>query len=177
MRVIVGLGNPGEKYKNNRHNIGFRVVERLAKKKWSKSKAGHLAYSWLSPQIELVKPLTFMNESGNAVSYIVKKHKAANDNLFVVHDDLDLKLGTFKIQKGKGPREHKGLLSIYQVLGTKDFWHVRIGADKRSAEHRIPGDDYVLQDFRGEEKVQVDEVVERVVERLKNEALKIFPNI
>ena len=88
--------------------------------------------------------------------------------MWVIHDDLDLVLGSYKIQKGKGPREHGGLLSIYEKLETKNFWHVRIGVDNRTnnKEQRTRGEEYVLQNFTDEEKSTIDVVVGNVVKDL-----------
>ncbi|MBU1071203.1 aminoacyl-tRNA hydrolase, partial [Patescibacteria group bacterium] len=114
MKLIVGLGNIGEKYKNTRHNVGFMVVDELEKHKEDLGK------------VMLVKPATFMNESGRAVAKMVRFYKLDLDNLYVVHDDLDLKLGEYKIQKGVGPKVHNGILSVEKELGDKEFWRVRV---------------------------------------------------
>ncbi|KKQ36966.1 MAG: Peptidyl-tRNA hydrolase [Candidatus Woesebacteria bacterium GW2011_GWA1_37_7] len=183
MKLIVGLGNPGEKYEKTRHNVGFVVVDRLVEQlqvksyglsqEWEKSKKGKLQYIWFDvkeEKLELVKPLTFMNNSGYSVSYAYKKHSLSPDDLYIIHDDLDLTLGSFKIQKGKGPKEHNGLLSIYEKLGTKNFWHVRVGVDNRLIDkgQRTKGESYVLQNFTPEEK----EVLEELSNKLTEELLK-----
>lgn len=166
MKLIVGLGNPGDKYVKTRHNAGFLVVDCLNTKRWTKSKSGLLEYSWLTPAVELVKPQTFMNESGNAVNYAVKKHGIKPDDLYVIHDDLDIKLGEYKIQFGKGPKDHNGVKSVDEALGTDQYWHVRIGVDDRSLDNRIPGEIYVLQDFLDVEKQKLDEEIKRVCKKL-----------
>lgn len=150
MKLIVGLGNPGEKYKNNRHNVGFMVVDELAKLNL--------------PEVVLFKPQKFMNRSGVEV----KKLQVRNlQDLYVIHDDLDIELGKFKISFGKGPRVHNGLLSIYEQLGTKDFWHVRIGIDNRlKTGFKGTGEEYVLQNFRPEEKIIVNSVIKKAVKEL-----------
>ena len=106
-----------------------------------------------------------MNESGGVVKHVVKKHNVANDNLYVVHDDLDIKLGEYKIQLGKGPKDHNGLLDIYEKLGTKDFWHVRVGVENRDGEHRIPGEKYVLSDFTKNEKETLEGVIKQICKK------------
>lgn len=172
MKLIVGLGNPGEEYKNNRHNVGFMVLDKLVGQgSWNKNKSGQVLYFWLKKgrsAIELVKPQSFMNSSGQAILYIKSKHlKMKADDMYVVHDDLDIRFGEYKIQKGKGPKDHKGLNSIYDSLGTDAFWHVRIGVDNREKENRIPGETYVLQDFKNDELTQLGGVINEVCKKLE----------
>ncbi len=178
MKLVVGLGNSGEKYKFTRHNVGFMVIDALVSKfsifhvpfpNWEKSKnakADYLSFKIDNEIIELIKPQAFMNDSGKSVSYAVRKHKISNDNIYVVHDDLDIKLGEYKIVKGKGPREHNGLLDIYEKLGTKDFWHVRVGVDNREKDNRISGENYVLMSFLEEEMMVMEGVINEVLESL-----------
>ncbi len=168
MKVIVGLGNPGNKYLHTRHNIGFKVLDQMAQDQdWKISKKGQLEYLWLEQfeeKIELVKPQTFMNKSGISLAYIKKKHpQLVGENLFVVHDDLDLIVGKFKLVFGKGPKQHNGLSSIYQRLGTDQFWHVRIGVDGRSGNRQIPADKYVLSSFSPDEKKLITPVIQQVI--------------
>ena len=156
MKLIVGLGNPGKKYKNTRHNVGFMVIDSIAgEKKWTESKKGKLLYCWPTDELELIKPQTFMNESGKSVVAVTKKHQnMVTDDIFVIHDDLDISLGEYKIQKGKGPKDHNGLNSIYESIGTKEFWHVRIGVENRSEGDKITGEEYVLREF-GDEEMEI----------------------
>lgn len=128
----------------------------------------------------LAKPQTFMNESGQTVSKIVNQYKIISSDIWVIHDDLDLHLGQYKIQKRKGPKVHNGLLSIYEKLGTRDFWHVRVGVDNREKienrkwkmENYMNGKDYVLMNFNANElkviKLTIDKVVENLIERITN---------
>lgn len=182
MKLVVGLGNPGKKYEGTRHNVGFFVVDRLAESlrsavslqaTWQESKKGKLLYQWFKVdglEIELIKPQTFMNDSGTAVQYVLKKHQGLRmDDLFVVHDDLDIPLGKYKIQSGKGPKVHQGLQSIYRTLGSKGFWHIRIGIEHRAEgveEQRTTGEEYVLKRFREEEWGVMERVIEGVVTEL-----------
>lgn len=153
MKVIVGLGNPGSKYVHNRHNVGHMVVEKLQKSK--------------TPKIKASKSDKFMNDSGSFVLGLTKRLTLDPKRLFVVHDDLDIKLGEFKIQFGKGPKVHNGLNDIYEKLGTNEFWHVRVGVDNRDPENRAKGDEYVLQDFTLEEKVKLDGVIKQICNQLE----------
>jgi len=152
MKVIIGLGNPGSKYVLNRHNVGHMVVEKLQKSK--------------TPKIKAFKSDKFMNDSGLFVLSQYSKYHIPYTSLFIVHDDLDIKLGEFKIQLGKGPKVHNGLNDIYEKLNTKDFWHVRVGVDNRNLENRTKGDEYVLQDFTEEEKVILDGVIKQICNQL-----------
>ena len=115
----------------------------------------------------LVKPQTFMNSSGKAVKKIVDHFKIKTSDLWVIHDDLDIALGDFKIQKEKGPKLHKGVMSIEKELGKSDFWRVRVGVENRDPENRIPGEAYVLRDFEKKEM----EIVEAVISRISREIL------
>jgi len=171
MKLIVGLGNPGEKYKNSRHNVGFLVVDKLFKEvEWQVSKSTKVLRSWIEfkeEKIELIKPQKFMNKSGVTVKEIKKKHpKLKNKDIYVIHDDLDIKLGGYKIDFGKGPKVHNGLASIYEQLGTKNFWHIRIGIDNRiKTGFKGTGEEYVLGKWLREEK----EVINRVIKEIKEE--------
>ena len=168
MKLIAGLGNPGEKYKNNRHNIGFVVAERIGEllriDGWSVNKRffGEVAESDKSI---LIKPTTFMNESGKAVSAIARFYKIKSEDTYIIHDDLDIPLGSYKIQHGKAPKVHNGLLSVEQSLGTNKYWNVRVGVENRVVRGNkgVPGVVYSLKDFEGEEKLIVGKVVEEVV--------------
>ena len=117
----------------------------------------------------LVKPQTFMNSSGQAVSAIATYYKLPAADLFVVHDDLDLRLGEYKIQKAIGPKVHGGINSIEQKLGNNNFWRVRIGVDNRSVDNRIAGEEYVLQSFSESEREDVDESIEKALQDLKGQ--------
>ncbi len=140
MKLLIGLGNPGKKYVLNRHNVGYMAIDWL--------KRNNLSSSFI-----LKKSGVFMNSSGTAVKKLINYYSLDTNNLYVVYDDLDIPLGKFKIQKGTGPKNHKGLNSIYSTLNTKDFWHIRIGVDNRIPSQKVPGEDYVLSDFTNEEKL------------------------
>lgn len=153
MKLIIGLGNPGEKYKNNRHNIGYMAVDALLKRNLPKNSV-------------VTKTNVFMNESGSFVKKLINHYSLDISHLYVVHDDLDIPLGSYKIQKGKGPKLHNGILSIENELGTPDFWRVRIGVDNRLSGDRISGEEYVLEDFTQEERQVLDKVIEEICKKL-----------
>lgn len=194
MKLIVGLGNPGKKYEKSRHNIGFMVIDALASQITNynllitnefqaskKAKAEYISFKVGGEKIELIKPLTFMNDSGFSVAYAKNKHKVPPDNIYVIHDDLDIKLGEYKIQKGVGPHLHYGVESIEKSLGTKDFWRVRVGVENRAANlkifnlkfrRRIPGEKYVLQRFDSKEQEVINRVIDEVVEKLTDSIIE-----
>jgi len=139
MKLIIGLGNPGEKYKFNRHNAGHLFVDFLGKG---------------------VKTNVFMNDSGEFVK--------GKKDFMIAHDDLDLPLGKYKIHFGVGPKVHKGINSIESALGGKDFWRIRIGIDARdSGQARMTGDEYVLEDFTKEELEVLEKVYAKIGDDLK----------
>ena len=196
MKLIVGLGNVGEKYERTRHNVGFMVIDRLMSEgTWKKhGKKGF----WTSQNdndmggVRLFKPKTFMNESGRAVARLKNFYKIDLGDLMVVHDDLDIRLGEYKIQKGVGPKVHNGVLSVEKELRSKEFWRVRVGVDGRrlqaparggqaaeSSEQlfrktgsELPfagsGEEYVLGRFRREEQEIIDEVIKKIVKETKD---------
>lgn len=159
MKLVIGLGNPGNKYANTRHNVGYMVLDKLAETLGATEFKLNKQGNFLSTEVELggervilIKPQGFMNNSGISVLHAKNKHKSVKlSGMFVIHDDLDIKLGEYKIQLGKGPKVHNGLNDIYGKIYSKDFWHVRVGIDNRDSTLRTPGNIYVLQDFSDDE--------------------------
>ena len=157
MYLIVGLGNPGNRYRASRHNIGFMVLEKLAAKLdldlgqksfkaiWGKGKIG-------SESVILAMPQTFMNLSGNAVRQLHAFFKTEISNLIVIHDDLDLSFGSVRLKTGGGNAGHKGLSSIEENLGSSEFMRIRLGIGKPADKSRIEG--YVLEPF-GKDQISV----------------------
>jgi len=186
MKFIIGLGNPGKKYQETRHNVGFMLADILARRLSTKDKTLELKPAdklfesskrifadicKVSSGLILAKPQTYMNESGKAVKAVLGYYVNNLNNfsdVFVIHDDLDLELGAYKIQFAKGPKVHNGLLSIYQHLKTEQFWHIRIGVDGRGGNRSIPGDKYVLSKFSKEEKEILLGVFSKIIEKLEN---------
>ncbi len=175
MKVIIGLGNPGEEYTRTRHNVGFLVLDAYAQRMGVSFKTDKKVYSELykSPSVALIKPTTFMNDSGLAVRSFFDYYKTGftkkdGESLWVVHDDLDIALGSYKIQFGTGPKVHNGLLSLYEHLGTHDFWHVRVGVENRGAARAAwPAREYVLGSFTEEENKTLSALIPEIVERLQ----------
>lgn len=154
MKLIIGLGNPGEKYKDNRHNVGYLVVDKI-KEKSSRIK-----------DAIIVKTNTFMNDSGSFVKDLMIRYPLSANDLYIIHDDLDLPLGAWKIQFAKGPKDNGGINSIEQVLGTDNFWRIRVGVDNRNPDKRTAGEDYVLEDFTSDEKTILDRVINDICSKL-----------
>jgi len=155
MKLIVGLGNPGKKYIKSRHSTGIMFVAELQKAKKD-----------VFTDFLIKKSDVFMNDSGSFVKKLVDQYKLNFSDLYIVHDDLDLKLGEYKIQFGVGPKDHNGVNSVEEKLGTKDFWRVRIGIDNRSLEDRTQGEHCVLEDFTDEERKILDKVIVEVCKKL-----------
>src|SRR3990167_5455158 len=172
MKLIIGIGNPGEKYTKTRHNVGFMAVEALASRvgnsQWVVKRKFSSSLYTVHSSLILVKPQTSMNSSGVAVKILVDQYKVKLADLWVIHDDLDLRLGEYKIQLGVGPKLHYGIKSIEGKLGKKDFWRVRVGVDNRSKDNRISGGAYVLQKFSEDEERSLDGVIKRLVQDLIN---------
>lgn len=159
MKLIVGLGNPGKKYEKTRHNVGFFIVDRLAQAwgvDFSRSKfEGYFAeYPFGDEKVVLLKPQTFMNLSGNCVGAWMNFLKLEGRDLLVIHDELDLPFGRMKAQWAASAAGQKGVASIIEVLGNRDFSRLRVGLG-RPVSHRS-GADYVLSAFSGEERALLE---------------------
>jgi peptidyl-tRNA hydrolase, PTH1 family len=169
IKLIVGLGNPGKKYENTRHNAGFWLVERLAAQHrltLRKEPKFHALLGKLDTgagQAWLLLPQTWMNESGSAVCAIAQFHKIATEEILVVHDELDLPPGGVKIKQGGGHAGHNGLRDIIEKLGAPDFWRLRIGIghprDIAATEQEVA--DFVLHPPRKEELALIEAVIDR----------------
>ena len=167
-KLIVGLGNPGEKYEQTRHNAGFVVVDHLAGQKdaaWHKENKFRCLLAEDDGHI-YAKPLTGMNLSGEAVGKVATYFKIEPQDLFVIHDDVDFPFGTYKIQSGRESAGHKGVGDIMQKMGTKDYWRIRVGIG-RPAEDSYSIADYVLAKFSSEEIVGLKEISQEISSRIE----------
>lgn len=166
VRLIAGLGNPGPEYKHTRHNIGFLVVDRLAARfesRWKKTtKQGALLAK--SGELILVKPMTYMNRSGEPLAEVARSFKIDAREILVVLDDLALPLGRLRLRAGGGPGGHNGLESIIVRLGTEDIPRLRIGIGPAPREGSV---EYVLSQFFEEEKPLVRSTIDRAAEAVK----------
>jgi PTH1 family peptidyl-tRNA hydrolase len=169
VKLIVGLGNPGQEYKNTRHNVGFMVVEELARElrviRQKYVHSGVVAWTRFHGETLLIaKPLTFMNLSGKAVQQMVKANHITLSELMVVVDDLDLELGVIRLRARGGSGGHKGLQSIIDCLGTQDFPRLRVGIGRPPGEDVI---DWVLTRFSPDEETVVKPAIDQAVKALK----------
>jgi len=186
MKLITGLGNPGKKYKKNRHNVGFLLLDKLQEKflfqkdyiitDWEEEKTFMSELAFLKQGSKVIailqKPLTYMNNSGQAVGKVIKKYgiEDLENNFMLIHDDLDIPFGKYKIQKGKAPKGHNGVADVENILKTTKFQRVRVGIESR-IEKCIPGEDFVLMNFTKDEQVVLDEVMNDVVNIILSEIL------
>lgn len=175
MKLIVGLGNPGRKYVDTRHNVGFYIIDKFLSRF---SGSPHInrklqAIYYLmrvsgdsSVKVILAKQLTYMNESGKAVKKLVSFFKIKLDDLIVIHDDIDLKIGSYKIQKGRGSAGHKGVQSVIDNLSSQEFTRLRVGVNRP-----VPGIDperYVLQKFKDYERKNLEGVIGLLLKEIEN---------
>lgn len=184
MKLIVGLGNPDEKYKYTRHNIGFMVIEKLAKhllpvdkseKAWEGEKRFTAEICKVDPQLILIKPHTYMNRSGIAVLNIINFYKISPDDIWVIHDDIDLPIGKIRIRIGGSAGGHNGIESIITSLNFAEFVRFRLGIGKgklniaHTADHNLHRreiEKYVLSPFRDNEGGDIKKLIKHTVDAL-----------
>ncbi len=169
MTLIVGLGNPGKRYEKTWHNIGFLAIEEFSKQNdfsdfsFSKKFNAELSEGLLGKEkIILAKPQVYMNNSGRAVNQLISKLRIPNSKLIVIHDDIDLPLGKIRIVKNRGPAGHKGVESIIQKLGNKNFIRLRIGIQPKTGKPKL-AERFVLQKFTKNNEKAIKETVQRTV--------------
>ncbi len=177
MKLIVGLGNPGRSYANNRHNVGFICLSHFARtqgirfdKKQGKARVGTGEVA--DSKVVIAKPQTYMNLSGESVSRLIKKFDINLNNLIIIHDDLDLPLGRIRIRHGGSSGGHKGIDSIINKLGSQDFIRLRVGIGHPTENEdttESSNDEiitYVLSDFTPDEKRTIAQVIPKVSEAI-----------
>ena len=186
MILIVGLGNPGIKYNNTRHNIGFKIIDALAKEnnfpefKLSKKHNSLISENIIDDKkIMLAKPQTFMNSSGKAIKSIIDYLSLTFDNLLVVHDDIDIEIGQIKISENSRSAGHKGVQSIINEIGTKDFARVRVGikplanSDVPAGETRkIATEKFVLEKFTETEEKILANIITQSIQQIAEQITK-----
>lgn len=169
MKLIIGLGNPSKKYARTRHNVGFMALDFLTPKTdWKKSDKAQAQYTKIefgSHRVELLKPTTYMNNSGVSVAYAAKKNGVLPEDIIVIHDDKDIPLGHTKIQRDRGSAGHNGIKSIIEHLGTRDFTRIRIGVAPPDGSPIEDTANFVLQNFTATEQ----KILKTVFENVKNE--------
>ena len=173
MKVVVGLGNPGLQYEFSRHNIGFRIIDNLAREieiefKKVKSYDSLISRGKINNyNLRLVKPQTYMNLSGKSVNKIVSYYRISFQDLLIVYDDLNLELGQIRIRKRGSAGGHKGVESIIQYLNSEDIPRLRIGIGKPSINSNFDYTSYVLSNFDNNEKDKISEVIQLSTEAIK----------
>jgi len=181
MNLIIGLGNPGKKYRSTRHNIGFMVLDELARQhnlSWQEDTKNKALIAKGTDYV-LVKPQTFMNLSGETVAKLLryyhllprtifgtKKDSVLTSVLTVIHDELDLPFGKYKVANNSSSAGHNGVQSIIDHLKTKNFQRLRIGINNESRKN-IPGDKFVLQRFSDDELTQVKNLMPEILSKIK----------
>ena len=165
MYLISGLGNPGDKYKNTRHNIGFLVIDAITKNLSTINIQNQNFQAKVQKNLSnlYVKPQTFMNLSGESILSIAEYYDIANENIIIIHDDLDLPFGTVKYKVGGGHGGHNGLRSIDSHIG-KDYIRVRVGIGKPEEKSDVAN--YVLSNFTKEEFTQLDAIIAHVIKSI-----------
>jgi len=177
MKLIVGLGNPGQGHANNRHNVGFVCLNHFARKqsirfdkKHCKARIGIGEVA--GGEVVLARPQTYMNKSGQSVGLLVRKFDVSLNNLLVIHDDLDLPLGKIRIRQGGSSAGHKGIGSTIAELGSQDFIRIRVGIGRPITIESATGINetdikaYVLSDFTPDEKQAITQVIPTVGEAI-----------
>jgi PTH1 family peptidyl-tRNA hydrolase len=168
--IIIGLGNPGEKYKNTRHNVGFMVLDKFAKEnnfpefKLQKKSAALISENLIGEgKIILAKPQTFMNESGKTVRKITTNYKLQTTNLIIVHDDIDLEIGKIKIVKERGSAGHKGVESVIKSIGNENLVRIRVGVGSENEQEAMK---VVLKNFSKDEQKILNETISKTADAL-----------
>ena len=189
MKLIIGLGNPGEKYQKTRHNVGFIILDEIQRKlefpnfefnkkfnaliaeknitqeNKNKSFLDKLFSSTKQEKIILVKPQTFMNNSGQSVRTILDFYKLSISDLLIINDDLDIIVGKYKFSPDSSARGHNGVQSIIDNIGTKDIKRLKIGVEKETgrASRQTPGEKFVLENFTSDELRQVSSLTDKII--------------
>lgn len=176
MKIVVGLGNPGEQYKNTRHNVGWLALDNiLGEVKWRENNKWNVSI-YEDGDFLYIKPLTFMNNSGQAVQKVLnyykllpknfgiinKKDADLNDTLIVIQDDLDIDFGNIKIATDSASAGHRGIQSIINHLKTKKFTRIRVGVKNELLRTHIPPEKFVLQPFNHDEKERLKEIFAKI---------------
>lgn len=167
MKLFFGLGNPGKEYENTRHNLGQMIIKKYVE---THDRASLLNKSKLQSQLcEIDKNIfaistEYMNLSGASIQKVAAFYKITPDHIYLIHDDLDLPVGEWKLQFDRGPAGHNGVKSTIENLGTQAFWRIRIGIGHPS--EFIPVEDYVLKPFSADEKVLISQTIDKISEEI-----------
>lgn len=166
MKIIFGLGNPGQQYKNNRHNVGYKVLERLAESENLNFKRSFRTSSYIAKKkdpggwVFLVKPRTFMNNSGLCLSKVLNKYKFKFSDILIIYDDSDLPLGAIRFRARGSSAGHRGMASIVAALGSEEVNRLRVGIGSGQGQELS---DYVLSDFSSSEREVLNSTIQKAV--------------
>jgi len=170
IRLVVGLGNPGPKYVSTRHNVGYRFVDSLAARNGGQFRIENKCYGLLcrllisGRDLRLLKPMTFMNRSGQSVAAVVRYFDIAPEQILIAHDELDLPVGTLRLKQGGGHAGHNGLRDIISALATRDFWRLRIGINHPGINHpedRLEVVNYVLRPASRDDEERIRDALDQ----------------
>lgn len=166
MKMIVGLGNPGNEYADTRHNVGWMLLDALAGHlgitEWRSREKGMVAEGRIgSEKVLLVKPLTYMNNSGECVGPLMRWYKLAPEDVMVAHDDMDIPIGTIRIRKKGSAGGHNGIKSLLQHIGAEDFGRIRIGIGRPPAGWTVIN--HVLAKFTAEERAEIGHAIDYLI--------------
>lgn len=169
MKLIVGLGNPTKEYEQTRHNVGFMVMDRLADVmnvsiSSSKFKGEYVKFKYKGEDVILLKPMTYMNNSGESVIQVMKYFKIDVNDVLVIYDDMDMPVGKLRLRESGSAGGHNGVKSLIAHIGTQQFKRIRVGIDKHP---RIKVIDYVLGHFQKDERPLIDEGIENAVKAIE----------
>jgi PTH1 family peptidyl-tRNA hydrolase len=166
--VVVGLGNPGPEYRDTRHNVGQRVLDLLARRlraSWRRDGSAVVARGqWRGEPVRLIKPISFMNESGPVVAKALRRVEAGPADLILVYDDIDLPLGTVRLRMKGSHGGHRGVRSVIEALGTQEIKRVKVGIGRPDQKDDVP--DHVLTSFERDEVPAVDAAVAEAAEKV-----------
>jgi len=166
--VVVGLGNPGPEYRDTRHNVGQRVLDLLARRlraSWRRDGSAVVARGqWRGEPVRLIKPISFMNESGPVVAKALRRVEAGPADLILVYDDIDLPLGIVRLRMKGSHGGHRGVRSVIEALGTQEIKRVKVGIGRPDQKDDVP--DHVLTSFERDELPAVDAAVAEAAEKI-----------
>jgi len=169
MKLIIGLGNPGDKYKNTRHNLGAHILRKYLYQQHKiipTNKSALSNHIYKTNQAVFAIPTEYMNNSGITVQKISNFYKISPLDIYVIHDDLDLPVGEYRVQFDRGPAGHNGIKSIIEHLGTQQFHRIRVGIGK--PQNNIPVENYVLQPFSKDESDIINNLTPEIFKEINN---------
>lgn len=174
MKILFGLGNPGDKYQKNRHNTGFLAANKIKEKydfpdfDFNKKFNAEMSKGNVeNKEVLLVQPHTMMNNSGDAVKSISDFYKLSPDNFIVIHDDIDLALGKYRISTDSSSAGHRGVQDIISKIGTQNFTRIRIGIANDELRTKIDPSDFVLQNFSNDELKTIEDISVKIAEEIE----------